>query len=138
MAFFQQQKPAFVSVHKEQFVIGHIPHDSLRVFIIKVQPIRKFFRDGKLECYSMDAKISRSKKYCVFCNDAWQCQAKLRLSMLQLDAMHPIILDINQPSFERFQALLDQYKNSLDSIPVTIKIIYDEQDRRGIEFAPHS
>jgi hypothetical protein len=134
MNLFHQQKTAFVSVRAEQFVIDPICYDALRVLIVKIQPIRKFFRDGKLQCYSMDGKISQSKKYCVFCDDVWRCQRKLRLSMLMLDAMDPLVLDINQPSFERLQTLVDQCKDQLDTTPVTLRIVYDEQDRRGIEF----
>ena len=138
MAFFQQQKPAFVSVQKEQFVIENTLYDALRVIIVKVQPIRKFFRHGKLQCYSMDGRISRSKKYCVFCDDAWQCQQKLRLSMLRFEVMQPLVLDINLPSFQPLQTLLQQYKDNLQETPVTLKIVYNDQDRRVIEFTPES
>jgi len=138
MTFFQQQKPAFVSINNDQFIIKRKPHDTLRVIIVKIQTIRKFFRNGKLECYSMDAKISRSKKYCVFCDDVWRCQQKLRLSMLRLDGMQPLILDINQPSFQQLQTLVDKYKQKLHEIPLILKIIYNDQDRRLIEFSAKS
>ena len=136
MNLFHQQQPAFVSVRAEQFVINDVTHERLRVFIIKIQPIRKFFRDGKLECYSMDAKISRSKKHCVFCDDAWRCRKKLRLSMLLLDALDPVILDINEPSFKNMQAVVEQCGRDLETTPVSMKIIYNEQDYRVIEFTP--
>ncbi|MDH3494393.1 MAG: hypothetical protein OEM82_12635 [Acidobacteriota bacterium] len=138
MAFFQQQKPAFVSLQKEQFKIENNLYDVLRVMIVKIQPIRKFFRKGKLQCYSMDGKISRSKKYCVFCDDAWQCQQKIRLAMFRLNEMQPLVLDLNQQSFEPLQTLLQQYKEKLQEIPVTLKIVYNNQDRRVIEFSPES
>lgn len=136
MTLFQQQQPVYISIRKEQFVIDNIPHDYLSVFIVKTQPIRKFFRDGKLQCYSMDAKISRNKKYCVFCDDAWRCHKKIRLSMFETDTMQPFVLDINPASFQGLQKLLEQYNDSFDSIPVTLKIIYDEQDLKVIEFIP--
>jgi hypothetical protein len=134
MHTFHHQGPAFVSVNAEQFVIDQLRHDSLRVYIAKIQPIRKFFHDGKLNCYSMDSKVSRSGKYCAFCEDAWRCQQKLRLSMLLLDALDPIVLDINRPSFGNLQDLADRYEDKLDSVPVTLRITYDEDDRRVIEF----
>lgn len=138
MTFFHQQQTAFVSIRDEQFVINDVSHHHLRVFIVKIQPIRKFFRKGKLECYSMDGKISRNKKHCVFCDDAWRCQKKLRLSMLLLDALDPVVLDINEPSFENLQALVERYGNDLDATPVTMKIVHNPQDRRLIEFTPDS
>jgi len=136
MTLFQQQRPAYISICKEQFVIDCIPHDYLSVFIVKTQPIRKFFRDGKLQCYSMDAKISRNKKYCVFCDDAWRCHKKIRLSMLKVDRMQPLILDINPASFQGLQKVIEQYNDSFESIPITLKIIYDEKDRKVVEFIP--
>ena len=136
MSLFHQQKVAFVSVRAEQFVINDVSHNRLRVFIVKIQPIRKFFRDGRLECYSMDAKISRIKRYCVFCDDAWRCRKKLRLSMLLLDALDPVVLDINEPSFKNLEAVIEQCGNDLETTPVTLKIIYNEQDRRAVEFIP--
>jgi hypothetical protein len=134
MNTFHQQGPAFVSVIAEQFVIDQLNHDSLRVYIAKIQPIRKFFHDGKLKCYSMDSKVSRNGKYCAFCDDAWRCQEKLRLSMLLLDALDPIVLDVNRPSFGNVEALAKQYADQLDSVAMTLRVSYDEQDRRVIEF----
>ena len=136
MTLFQQQRPSYISIRKEQFVIDNIPHDYLSVLIVKTQPIRKFFRDGKLQCYSMDAKISRNKKHCVFCDDAWRCHKKIRLSMLKINQMQPLILDINPASFQGLQNIMEQYKDSFDSIPIALKIIYDEKDRKVVEFIP--
>ena len=138
MNVFHQQKPAFVSVKNEQFVIDDVSHNRLQALIVKIQPIRKFFLKGKLECYSMDGKISRSKKHCVFCDDAWRCRKKLRLSMLLLDSLDPVILDINEPSFENLQDLIAQCGDDLETIPVTLEIVYNEQDHRVVEFIPDS
>ena len=135
-ALFQQPKPAFVAVRDYKFQIDQQQYPSLRVFIIKIQPIRKLFRNGKLQCYSMDGKISRNKTYCVFCDHAWKCQRKIRLSMLRLDALDPIILDVNEPSFENLQAFLDQCKDNLDTIPVTLKIIDRKDNKKSVEFTP--
>ena len=43
MNVFHQQKPAFVSVKNEQFVIDDVSHNRLQALIVKIQPIRKFF-----------------------------------------------------------------------------------------------
>lgn len=134
MHTFHQQGPAFVSVIAEKFVIDHTSYDALHVYIAKIQPIRKFFDDGKLKCYSMDSKVSRSDKYCAFCDDAWRCQQKLRLSMLLLDALDPIVLDVNRPSFGNVEALANQYEDRLNSVTMTLRVTYDDQDRRVIEF----
>ena len=136
MSLFKEQQPAFVSVRNQQFVIDDLGHNQLRVFILKMQSIRKFFRKGKLECYSMDGKISRSKRYCVFCDDAWQCRKKIRVSMLLLNALDPVVIDINEPSFENLQAVVEQCGKDLETTPITLKIVYNEQDRRVVEFVP--
>ena len=47
----------------------------------------------------------------------------------------PIILDINQASFASLEAFIQKTgEELLHSTPVTLKIVYDDQDRRHVEF----
>ncbi len=135
MNLFQEAQPSFVSVKGDAFSIDGISRNALQVLIQQIQPIRKFFQDGKLICYSMDAKISRSAKtYCAFCGTRHKCSPKLRISMIWLRDLEPIVLDLNRPSFTNLEEFVDTCLDDLDVTPVTLKIVYDEHDRRLIEF----
>jgi len=136
MNCFHQQQPAFVSVKEDSFCIGQVSYNGLHVLIQKIQPIRKYFKDGKLICYSMDAKVSRTKKYCVFCDDNYRCQRKLRLSMILLENLEPAVLDLNRQSFDNLQEFVDHCKDGIEETPVSLKVVYDQEDRRSIEFIP--
>lgn len=136
MNCFDQQKPTFVSVKDLSFSVGQVSSNYLHVLIKKIQPIRKYFKDRKLLCYSMDAKVSQTKKYCVFCDDAYRCQRKLRLSMILIENLEPIVFDLNLHSFENLQQFIDHRKDDIQNTPVTLKVVYDQEDRRSIEFTP--
>lgn len=139
MNYLQELTPTFVSIKDEKFIFNSSSHDSLQCIIQKAQPVRKLFRNGKLDCYSMDAKISHSgKTYCVFCDHNHICQRKIRLSMIMINCTDPIpvILDINRPSFPGFQELVEQIgEDKLKEIPVNLSIVCDDKDRRFIEFS---
>jgi hypothetical protein len=140
MKLFDQTKPRFVSVKEDSFVIDQRFHPTIRCLIQKAQPIRKLFRQGRLVCYSMDGKLGlATKTYCVFCDDAFQCQRKVRLSMILLDhgEPRPVVLDLNHGSFAAFEQLLDAIgHDQLKDTPVAMKIVCDHHDRRAIEFTP--
>ncbi len=136
MNCFDQQKPTFVSIKDLSFSVGQFSSKYLHVLIQKIQPIRKYFKDRKLLCYSMDAKVSRTKKYCVFCDDSYRCRQKLRLSMIFVENLEPAILDLNLQSFENLQQFIDHCKDDMELKPVTLKVVYDQEDRRSIEFIP--
>ena len=139
MNYLQETTPLFVSIKNEKFILNSSSHDYLQCIIQKAQPVRKFFRNGKLDCYSMDAKISHSgKTYCVFCDHNYICQRKIRLSMIMINCTEPIplILDINRPSFPGFQELVERIgEDELKSTPVNLKIAYDDNDRKFLEFS---
>lgn len=137
MKYFADDAPSFISVKGDHFARDGKEIPSLRVMIQKIQPVRKLFRKGELICYSMDGRISTHGKYCLFCDDKFRCQKKLRLSMLDIGQPEflPIILDINQASFDSLEAFIQKTgEDQLHGTPVTLKVIYDEQDRRSIEF----
>ncbi len=138
MNYFDNAVPSFISVRADQFAYDHTLTDTLRVMIQKVQPVRKHFKDGQLTCYSMDALIAmHSGKYCVFCDDKFRCQKKLRLSMLDITIpqFQPVILDINQPSFESLENFIQNTgEDRLHATPVGLKIVYDQHDRRSVAF----
>ena len=117
MNLFQEAQPSFVSVKGDVFCIDGISRNALQVLIQQIQPIRKFFQDGKLICYSMDAKTSRTrKKYCAFCSSRHKCSPKLRISMIWLHGLDPIVLDLNRPSFTN----LEEFVNADGALPVEV------------------
>jgi hypothetical protein len=137
MNYFDPDTPSFVAISGDAFTIDGKSHSSLRVIIQKIQPVRKHFHNGELLCYSMDARISTTGRYCLFCDDKYRCQKKLRLSMLHIakPEFEPIILDINQASFTSIQQFIQATgEDNLITTPVTLKIVYDNHDRRYIEF----
>ncbi len=139
MNCFDDPKPSFISVRNETFIINGQSYQAIQCMIQKAQPVRKLFQDSKLSCYSMDAKTSHNgKTYCCFCDQKHVCQRKIRLSMIMVTSPEPIpvVLDINQPSFPGFRQLVEQIgEEKLKNSSVDLKIIYDDQDRRLIEFS---
>jgi len=140
MKLFADPKPEFVSVQAVQFVIGGELRSSLFCLIQKAQPVRKLFEHGKLSCYSMDGKVGHTRKsYCIFCDDGFRCQRKIRLSMILLNNTEhrPIVFEINHGSFSAFEELVDSVgEEQLKDTPVVLRIVYDDNDRRTIEFTP--
>ncbi len=48
----------------------------------------------------------------------------------------PIILEINRPSFPGFQQLVEKIgENELRDTPVNLAIVYDDNDKKFIEFS---
>ncbi len=138
MNCFDDPKPSFISVRNETFIIDGQPYHAIRCMIQKAQAVRKFFQDSKLKCYSMDANTSHNgKTYCYFCDHQRLCQRKIRLSMIMVSPEPiPVVLDINQPSFPGLRELVEKIgEEKLKNSPVDLKIIYDDQDRRLIEFS---
>ena len=142
MNLFSDEIPTYVTIKGDHFDInGHLT-PYIRVMIQRIQPVRKYFKNGQLHCYSIDAKSSTTGKYCLFCDDKYRCQKKLRLSMLNISHPEylPIILDINQASFKSLKTFIEKLNDDeneneeLYNTPVTLKIIYNEQDYRSIEF----
>ncbi len=137
MNYFDNDTPSYITICGDRFSCDQTTIPTLRVMIQKIQPVRKHFKDGELTCYSMDARISTHGRYCLFCDVKYRCQKKLRLSLLELTQpeFRPVILDINQPSFESLEHFITQTtEEQLHQTPVTLKIVYDEHDRRSIAF----
>jgi len=56
--------------------------------------------------------------------------------MILTENLNPIVLDLNLHSFENLQQFIDHCKDDIQNTPVTLKIVYDKEDRRSIEFTP--
>jgi len=139
MKCFDDPKPTFISVKNETFIIDGKSYHSITGIIQKAQAIRKFFQNGKLQCYSMNAhKSNNQETYCCFCDQKHLCQRKIRLSMIRITAPEPkpVVLDINRPSFPNLQLLIEKVgEEKLKTYPVNLKIIYDQEDHRMVEFS---
>ena len=136
---FDQQKIEYVSIVKESFKVQSKLYPYLQILIQDMQPVRKFFKNGKLFCYSINNKTSKNGKYCVFCNDRFQCQNRIRLMVLitkiQKEPL-PAILEVNHYSFDSLKRFIKTVDlNSLPQITVSVKLIYSDNDKKYIEFS---
>ncbi len=139
MNCFHDPKPGFISFKNETFIINDKSYSCITCVIQKAQAIRKFFQNGKLRCYSMNAQKSHNgETYCCFCEHKHLCQRKIRLSMIMITTPEPmpVVLDINRRSFPNLQQFIERVgEQQLKSSPVNLKIIYDQDDHKMIEFS---
>lgn len=136
---FDQQKIQYVSVVNESFKVQSKLYPSLQILIQDMQPVRKFFKNGRLHCYSINNKTSKNGKYCVFCNDRFQCQNRIRLMLLITNIQKeplPAILEINHYFFDSLKRFIETIDlNSLPQTTVSIKLVYSDKDKKYIEFS---
>ena len=59
---FDEPKPVYVSIINDTFKIQNKHYQALRVLIQDMKPVRKFFDNGKLLCYSINNKTSKTGK----------------------------------------------------------------------------
>jgi len=137
MNYFEDSPAAFLSIRGEHFVLGQQTFSSLRVMLIGLHPIRKRFADGALVCYAPDATRSKTGQHCVFCPTRRDCQRKLRLQLLYLDAGEPLplLFELNQGSFGGLRELVDTHGlERLQSEILVMSLTIDEHSRRRVEF----
>jgi len=136
---FEQQKIDYVSVVDESFKVQSKLHPSLQILIQDMQPVRKFFKNGRLHCFSRDNKTSKNGKYCVFCSDRFQCQNRIRLMLLITQIQKeplPAILELNHYSFDSLKRFIKTVDlNSLPQTTVSIKLVYSDDNKKYIEFS---
>ncbi len=136
---FDEPKPIYVSIVNDTFKIDEKLYQTLRVLIQDMKPVRKFFDKGKLLCYSINNKTSKTGKYCALCADRTSCKRKIRIMMLVINIHKepvPVILEINPYSFQSLKELIKTIP--ADKIPETIvdmKIIYSDTQKKYIEFS---
>ncbi len=56
--------------------------------------------------------------------------------MILLENLEPAVLDLNRQSFDNLQEFVDHCKDNIEVTPVGLKVVYDQEDRRSIEFTP--
>jgi hypothetical protein len=136
---FVQQKIEYVSVVNESFKVQSKLYPVLQILIQDMQPVRKFFKNGRLLCYSSNNKTSKKGKYCIFCNDRFQCQNRIRLMLLITNSQKeplPAILEVNHYSFDSLKRFIKTVDlNSLPQTTVSIKLVYSDNDKKYIEFS---
>ena len=54
--------------------------------------------------------------------------------MILIENLEPAVLDLNIQSFENLQLFVDHCKDDFDVTPVSLKVVYDQEHRRSIEF----
>lgn len=134
---FQNSMVSYVSVQGDYFKIDGQVYTCLKAEIQKYSPVRKLFDDGKLKCHSIDAYQSKSGKFCAFCDKQIKCQKKIRLSMALNMGNNRIcaVFDINYLSFDNFEDIVATIgEGNLQKTSIVMKVVYDEKDRKLIEF----
>lgn len=133
---FNGDTPSYVSIRDEQFAVDGRLHERIRVLLHRYEPIRKRFVRGRLTCYSPDARRSRTGEFCAFCAVRSSCQRKVRLSLLHVDGtdLQPIVFDLNERSFVGLQRLLDRHGDALRDMILVMQLVYDDADRKYVEF----
>ena len=122
---FRQTRAPFILVRNSHLHIGDQAYEQLKVCIHEVTPVRKFFNDGKLKCYSLDCRTAKNGQLCELCPDRHRCsrRVQLRLAYLDGDQQKPAILEIHRNWFAAFDNLLKSVGtiDDLPNIPLTIK-----------------
>jgi len=138
MNYFDDAALAYLSIHGDTFALDEQTFTSLRVMLVGLVPIRKRFAGGELACYAPDAQRSNSGIYCAFCPHRRECQRKLRLQLLYLDAgePRPVFFELNRSSFGTLRALVTtRGLEQLQTEILSMRLIYDELGHRRIEFS---
>lgn len=136
-SLFQNSKPSYVSIQGDYFKIDAQLYTCLKGFIQKYSPVRKLFEDGKLKCHSTDAYQSKNAKFCAFCEKQLKCQKKIRLQIAISMGKNRMcaVLDINYLSFDNFSQIIEQIgEKNISRTNIAMKIVYDQEDRKIIEF----
>ena len=137
MNYFEDAPPEYLSIRGDAFELGGERFTSMRVMLVGLQPIRKRFSNGSLVCYAPDAKRSKTGSYCAFCPARRDCQRKLRLQLIHLEAAEPlpILFELNQRSFVSLRELLDAHGlDRLQSEILVMALTFDDSNRRQVEF----
>ena len=134
---FQNSMLSYVSIQGDYFKIDGQVYTCLKGVVQKYSPVRKRFDDGKLKCHSADAYQSKNGHFCAFCDKQTKCQKKIRLSLALNMGKNRIcaVFDINYLSFDNFNEIIETIgEKKLQKTSIAMKLIYDEKDRKLIEF----
>lgn len=104
--FFTYEKVKFVSVKKELFSIDDKKYKTLKVQLQDIIPVRKYFNNGKLICYSINSNSSHKGKICSLCSERFKCFMKVRIMMIMRNHANenlPVAIEIGKIDFEVLQ-----------------------------------
>lgn len=137
---FKTDQPTYVSIDHNRFVINDQTHQLLEVQIQDIIPVRKFFQDRKLACYSLNNTTGKNGQYCALCRNRYRCRRRIRLMTLMLNAGPdplPVIIEIAPPSFDALDALLDRVDDAQLSHTLVMVRISDTVSKSVVlEFVP--
>ena len=136
-AYFNDPTVHYLNVKGESLCLNGQSYRAIRFLLCRLQPIRKRFHQGRLACHSSDARTSKDGQFCAFCPRRSHCQRKLRLSIHIIDGatLTPAFFELNQSSFPSLQALVEQHgEDAIKEHPLTLQVVYDDHDRKRIEF----
>ncbi len=137
---FKTDQPTYVSVDHNGFVVNDQQHQLLEVQIQDIIPVRKFFQDRKLTCYSLNNTTGKNGQYCALCRNRYRCRRRIRLMILMLNAGPdplPAILEISPASFDALDVLLDRVDDAqLSHTLVMVRISDTVSKSIMLEFVP--
>ena len=122
---FRPTRAPFIVVRDGQLHVDGCAYSELTVQIHELLPVRKLFRNRKLQCYSLDCRTGKKGRFCELCADRHRCgrRLQLRLAYEQDGQKHPAILEIPQRSFPTFEQLLAEAGDVQALLNALIKII---------------
>jgi hypothetical protein len=130
-------KPLFITIRDCSFMINGQAHDHLAVQIQDIAAVRKFFSNGRLDCYSNDNRMGKDGQFCALCSYRYQCQQRIRLMLLvfRKKQPEPAILELTRSSFPALQAIIDEHgRHQLRTVLLYLRVVLLDNDRRSIEF----
>ncbi len=135
--FMTEQNPRYVNVKPKRFVIDGEGYSEIEAFIEDIVPIRKFFEERKLVCYSQDGATGKRGNHCALCRDRFRCRKRLRLMLMVQNAAKkplPAILEVNSQSFDALQAAVKRIEP--DELPSTlVNMTVDENENGALTVA---
>ena len=111
--FFKEAKASYIAVNHDGFELDGKQYGQLECSIKQITPVRKLFKDKKIECYSNDAERGKNGAYCAVCAKRMNCRQRIRLMLLVntgAEEQVPALLEINNNSFGELQKMLEPLK----------------------------
>ncbi len=128
---FEEEKPQYLSVNKNGFILDGKQYPIINAFIENIIPVRKLFVGKSIKCYSNDAKKGKDGQRCSLCKNRSRCSRRLRLMMLLCmdnEDRIPGILEINQNSFKNLEKMLkNMNEGELSQTLIDIRVKQEER-----------
>jgi hypothetical protein len=137
--FFTYEKVKFVSLRDEYFNVGNIKFKTLKIYIQDIIPVRKYFNNGKLMCYSINSNSSNKGKTCALCSERFKCFMKVRIMMNiknHKDKIIPAAIEVGKIDFDNLQKVTKNISvEELYSRTIKITANDDKNKKNKLDFS---